>query len=38
MEENGVQWVMSEVLTVPQVDLSAGDHVTTAEAGGAADG
>ena len=42
--ERSVQWrmgfngVMSEALTVSQVDLSAGGHVTTAEAGGAADG
>ena len=34
----GFNGVMSEVLTVSQVDLSAGGHVTTAEAGGAADG
>ena len=42
--ERSVQWrrmgfnqVMSEALTVSQVDLSVGGHVTTAEAGGAAD-
>ena len=34
----GFNGVMSEVLTVSQVDPSAGGHVTTAEAGEAADG
>ena len=34
----GFNGVMSEALTVSQVDLLAGGHVTTAEAGGAADG
>ena len=34
----GFNGVMSEVLTVTQVDVSAGGPVTTAEAGGAADG
>ena len=40
--ERSVQWrrmglngVMSKALTVSQVDLSVGGHVTTAEAGGA---
>ena len=43
--ERSVKWrrmgfngVMSEALTVSQVDLSVGGHVTTAEAGEAADG
>ena len=40
MEENGVQWgdERGATLTVSQVDLSVGGHVTTAEAGGAPDG